>query len=344
MVDVSGLALTKAEQKLLAEPAVGGLILFTRNYKNPEQLTQLIKEIRSIKPEILIAVDHEGGRIQRFREGFTTIPSHAALGQYYLQDKETGFRAAKAAGWVMASELLALGIDMSFAPVVDLDHGISEVIGDRAFSADANLVIELAKAYMLGMQTAGMQAVIKHFPGHGAVAADSHHTLPVDERTLAVIEQTDLQPFRSLIVDGVNALMPAHVVYPAVDEKPVAFSSYWIQQYLRGQLGYRGAIFSDDLAMAGAAGMGEFEQRAELALRAGCDMVLVCNNTDAAQRVVTSLADYQLSAESVSRLAKMHGQRKLSWDSLRRQTVWQQAVARLEQLESDREPEAEHEY
>lgn len=284
MLDLEGLALDAEERELLAHPAVGGLILFSRNYQEPDQLYRLVHEVRAIRPELLIAVDQEGGRVQRFRTEFTRLPPMASLGRYYQRDPAAAVYAADLLGELMADELRAFDIDISFAPVLDLDFGTSSVIGDRAFHAEPEAVIALAGAFMDGMARAGMAATGKHFPGHGHVAADSHLELPEDPRTLEQL-QADLAPFRAL-APRLEGIMPAHVRYAAVDEQPAGFSRHWLGRILRGEYGYRGVIFSDDLGMAGAAVAGGFEQRAEAALNAGCDMVLACNDRAGAVTVL----------------------------------------------------------
>ena len=276
MLDLEGLTVTAEEQELLRHPAVGGLILFSRNYQEPDQLYELIHQVRAARPDLLIAVDQEGGRVQRFRTEFTRLPPMAALGRYHGRDPEAARHAADLLGELMADELRAYDIDISFAPVLDLDFGTSSVIGDRSFNADPHAVTELAGAFIDGMARAGMAATGKHFPGHGHVAADSHLELPEDPRTWEQL-QDDLVPFKAL-APRLDGIMPAHVRYQAVDAEPAGFSRHWLGKVLRGDCGYRGVIFSDDLGMAGAAGAGDFPQRAQAALGAGCDMVLVCND------------------------------------------------------------------
>lgn len=282
MLDVEGLTLTQHEQEKINHPNTGAVILFSRNYQNPEQVTELINSIRAArKGDILIAVDQEGGRVQRFQNGFTRLPPASSYAQ------APGI--AESAGWLMAAELLAVGVDFSFAPVLDIDCGVSEIIGNRSFSTDPELATHLASLFRKGMKEAGMAATGKHFPGHGAVASDSHLTLPIDERDLDSIRAKDLLPFKQLIKEGLEGIMPAHVVYPNIDPDPAGFSAFWIQKILRRELNFSGTVFSDDLSMAGAASAGDFPERARLAQQAGCDMILVCNNPVAAEQVLETL-------------------------------------------------------
>jgi beta-N-acetylhexosaminidase len=278
MVDVAGIALEPDEREFLAHPLVGSVILFTRNYESPEQLARLVAEIHGIRtPALLVAVDQEGGRVQRFQSGFTRLPALRDVGRRWAAGHAEGLALARELGWLMAAELRAVGIDLSFAPCVDLDYGVSQAIGDRALHPDAPVVAELAVAYMLGMREAGMAATAKHFPGHGAVAADSHVALPVDRREWPDIE-ADLQPYRRLIANGLPAVMAAHVVFPEVDPLPASLSPRWIDGVLRRELGFQGTVFADDLSMAGAAVFGDIVTRARQALASGCDVLPVCND------------------------------------------------------------------
>lgn len=290
MLDIEGQSLTVEDQALLTHPGVGGLILFARNYASPDQLDQLVAEIRDVRPEILLAVDQEGGRVQRFREGFTRLPPMAALGRVYDLDAALAGRQAYELGALMAAELTAHDIDISFAPVLDLDFGRSSVIADRSFHSEVAALVTLAGAFIDGMAAAGMAATGKHFPGHGFVAADSHLELPVDERSLAELQTSDMRPFIEL-APKLAGMMLAHIVYPKVDTQPAGFSARWLKQILRTQLDYRGLIFSDDLSMAGAAVVGNYGARAAAALAAGCDMVLVCNDRAGAKEVLAYLED-----------------------------------------------------
>jgi beta-N-acetylhexosaminidase len=307
MFDVAGTELTPDDRRRLAHPLAGGVILFARNYSNPAQLTRLTSAIHAVRnPPLVIAVDHEGGRVQRFREGFTVIPPMRELGRAWDASAQHARQLAIDAGFVLAVELRAHGVDLSFAPVLDVDHGSSSVIGDRALHSDPRVIAELARALMQGFKQAGMNGVGKHFPGHGHVRADSHVEVPVDSRTFEEIEATDLVPFRRLVDAGIGGVMPAHVIYPSVDDRPAGFSQVWLKQVLRGKLGFGGVVFSDDLSMEGASVAGGIIARAEAALAAGCDMILVCNNPAATDELMGSL-DYAMSAVSLARLARMHG-------------------------------------
>ncbi|OXS14622.1 beta-N-acetylhexosaminidase [Zobellella denitrificans] len=287
ILDLNGHELEAEERELIEHPAVGGIIFFSRNYHDRAQLGALVKAIRKVKPGLLLTVDHEGGRVQRFREGFFPLP---APGKLAGLDHPELPSLLEDAGWLMAAELLAHDIDLSFAPVLDLERG-SEVIGDRSFGAEPEQVIARAGAYIGGMKAAGMAAVAKHFPGHGSVRADSHKESPVDERALAEIEAADLVPFRALISQGlVQGMMPAHVIYRAVDPEPAGFSSFWIKEMLRRRLGFSGLVFSDDLTMEGAAVAGGHAERARRALAAGCDLLLACNHRAGAVSIIDSLA------------------------------------------------------
>jgi len=292
MLDVAGLTLDAADREVLGHPAVGGAILFKQNYASPAQLAHLTAEIHALRsPPLLIAVDHEGGRVQRFQgDGFTRLPPMRALGAVYDRDPGLAENLAGAIGVVLAAELRAQGVDLSFAPVVDIDFGASGVIGDRAFHATPQGVARLAASLVRGMGRMGMGAVAKHFPGHGFVRADSHVAVPVDERELGAIEACDLVPYRTLIAAGLAGVMPAHVIYPKVDPSPAGFSAVWLGRILRGALGFEGLVFSDDLSMEGASVAGDIVARGRAALAAGCDMVLVCGNRDGARALLAGLA------------------------------------------------------
>lgn len=318
MLDIADTKLFDYEREIINHPNTGAVILFARNYENPQQITNLIKNIRAARNgDILIAVDQEGGRVQRFQKGFTRLPP-AAL---YENEPEI----AEIAGWLMASELLAVGVDFSFAPVLDIDCGVSAIIGNRAFSKNAQKVTHLAGEFSQGMRNAGMAATGKHFPGHGAVALDSHLTLPLDERNLPEIREKDLQPFRELIAQGLEGIMPAHVLYPKIDAQPAGFSQFWIQKILREELKFDGVVFSDDLSMEGAAGIGDFADRAKIALQAGCDMILVCNNPTAAEQVLNALP-IENNLDRERRLQKMRGKFSLTSEQLQATQKWKQAA------------------
>jgi beta-N-acetylhexosaminidase len=291
MIGVQGLQLSAEELDMLQHPLVGGVILFSRNYQSLGQLQRLTQTIHDARrPELLIAVDHEGGRVQRFREEFTRLPPLRRFGQIYNEHQQRARQLARTSGWLMAAELRAAGVDFSFAPVLDLDRGINTAIGDRALHHDPQVVIDLAGHYLAGMREAGMFGVGKHFPGHGGVVADSHIQLPVDERSYDAIAASDLLPFIAMIESGIGAMMPAHVVYPQIDAQPAGFSEYWLKTILRRQLRFGGAVFSDDLAMAGAAQAGGPLDRAQAALQAGCDIVLSCNDPDASAAILDGLS------------------------------------------------------
>jgi beta-N-acetylhexosaminidase len=329
MLDLEGTSISTDEQRLLSHPAVGGVILFTRNFDSLEQLRGLCSQIHNTRtPHLLIAVDHEGGRVQRFREGFTPLPPAAWYGDQYQKNAAQGLELAQLGGWLMASELRASGVDFSFAPVLDIGFGISEVIGDRAFSAQPDIVTRLAQAWMQGAHQAGMAVVGKHFPGHGGVKADSHLALPVDKRRFEDLEIEDLRPFEAMIQAGMEAIMPAHVIYSHIDKELAGFSPFWLKNVLRQQLSFQGVIFSDDLNMAAAKEAGGYGDRATAALSAGCDMVLVCNNRPAAIEVLDHLKDFNDPAAHV-RLVRMHGRKEKTLQQLHLDPQWRSAVNRL---------------
>ena len=303
MLDVAAYEVTSEEREILQHPLVGGVILFARNYAEPEQLRALTTAIRAARPELLISVDHEGGRVQRFRDGFTRLPAMRRLGEGWSADPEAAKQQARHAGFVLAAELRAHGVDLSYAPVLDLDYGVSSVIGDRAFHRDPLVATELARAVVAGLADVGMRAVGKHFPGHGAVEADSHVAIPVDTRSFDEVWKDDVQPFR-LLAGELGGVMPAHVIFKNIEPRPAGFSAFWLQEILRGKLGFEGVIFSDDLTMEGASVAGGIVARAEAAHSAGCDMVLVCNRPDFA---VELLDGWQpaVSADSSKRIAAL---------------------------------------
>lgn len=335
MIDLGGTSVTVEENEKLKHPNTGGIILFTRNFESPEQIKDLIFEIRSSRRgPLLIAVDQEGGRVQRFRQGFTPLPPASRYQDNYEKDQSHALETASLAGWVMASELLAVGIDFSFAPVLDVDSGVSEVIGDRSFSKHPEIVSQLAMAFQRGSRKAGMASVGKHFPGHGDVAPDSHLTLPEDHRPFEALVQRDLLPFRNLITSGLEAIMPAHILYPEVDDRPAGFSEIWIKQILRGQLGFKGAVFSDDLAMEAAAFAGNFTERVQTALQASCDMVLVCNNPEAAEQVLECLVPLPMQTVQQKRLLCMRAKNQTDFPRLVNDPIWTKAKKRLERFYS----------
>ncbi|WKB54577.1 beta-N-acetylhexosaminidase [Eleftheria terrae] len=340
VIDIAGTTLDDNDRRRLQHPLTGGLILFSRNWQSRQQLTELCAEIKRLRPDVLICVDHEGGRVQRFRtDGFTHLPPMRVLGELWMQDAMVATDAATACGYVLASELRACGVDFSFTPVLDLDHGPSGVIGDRAFHRDARVATLLAKSVMHGLLRAGMQSCGKHFPGHGFVAADSHVDVPVDKRSLKAILADDAKPYEWLST-SLGSVMPAHVIYPKVDAQPAGFSSRWLQDILRTRLGFTGAIFSDDLSMQGAKVAGSTLDGALAALNAGCDLVLLCNQSLDGGAAVDELLDglqqalaegrWQASADSEARRLDLLPQTApLVWDDLMLQPAYQQALARL---------------
>jgi beta-N-acetylhexosaminidase len=307
MIDLEGTVISVEERELLHHPLVGGVILFSRNYADPAQLTELVRAIHAERsPPLIVAVDQEGGRVQRFREGFSRLPPARRIGHEFDLDPKAGVALARSLGWLMAAELRACGVDISFAPCVDLDYGVNEVIGQRSFHPDAAAVAQLANAWMHGMREAGMAGTAKHFPGHGAVVADSHHTLPVDRRPLVDLT-SDLSPYRRLIPNGLAAVMVAHILFPDVDPAPASLSGRWIRDVLRGELGFQGVVFADDLSMGGAAAAyGDIVTRAREALSAGCDMLPVCNNRASVIELLQGLNCEPQPASSL-RLVRLHG-------------------------------------
>lgn len=339
MVDLEGTSIGETEKDLLRQPEVGGVILFTRNFESVEQITDLVEQIHNLKsPKILVAVDHEGGRVQRFHEGFSKIPAAAIYAKTAKNDLQKSRQLAEDAGWLMAVELRACGIDFSFAPVLDLAHGLSGVIGDRAFHSKPATVATLAYAFMHGMNKAGMQAVGKHFPGHGGVVEDSHVAMPVDHRELEELLRTDIVPFENMIENKLAAIMPAHVIYDKVDDKPAGYSSFWIENILRQRLGFQGVVFSDDLSMEAAGVVGGFGERADAALTAGCDMALVCNHLDGAIEAAEYIRGYS-NPTSQLRLVRMHGERDISWAQLKQNEHWQQVSSQIVALNESPELE-----
>jgi beta-N-acetylhexosaminidase len=321
MVDVAGLELTPEDRDVLRHPLVGSVILFTRNYANSEQLTRLVADIHAVRtPALVVAVDQEGGRVQRFRTGFSALPSPRRIGHEFDVDAKQGVAFARAMGWLMAAELRAHGVDLSFAPCVDLDLGISEVIGDRAFHSKPEVVAQLAMAYMAGMKDAGMAATAKHFPGHGAVVTDSHKSLPVDRREWNELGN-ELLPYRRLVANGIPGVMVAHILFPAVDPAPASLSRRWIQNALREELRFEGAVFTDDLSMGGAAEFGDIVARATAALAAGCDVLPVCNDRAAVAKLLDEL-EFEAEPTAHLRLVRMRGRPAPERDALFAGDAW----------------------
>jgi len=304
MLDIQGTELTDEDIECISHPACGGLILFSRNFKSSQQVESLVQSIRSVKSDIVIAVDQEGGRVQRFKQDFSLLPPLATLGELYNSDPELAKLRAAQFGELMAIEVLSVGCDISFTPVLDLGITSSQIIGNRAFAVDHPTITQLATAFISGMKLAGMAATGKHFPGHGSVVEDSHLTIPVDHRDEITIENNDMQPFIHL-KDELLAIMPAHIIYPKIDSEPAGFSKIWLENILREQIKFDGLIFSDDLSMKGAEIAGDFKQRTDKALAAGCDMVLICNNRIQTKVVLQHLQNFEFSQTSRQRLNKL---------------------------------------
>jgi beta-N-acetylhexosaminidase len=333
VLDPAGLALTDDDRRRLLHPATGGVILFAHNFENASQLIELTTEIRALRaPELFICVDHEGGRVQRFREGFTVLPPMRQLGVLWERDREAARRAAQAIAYIAAAELAAHGVDFSFAPVLDLDYGGSSVIGNRALHYDPNAVGALAAEIVKGFAAGGTPAVGKHFPGHGFATADSHVAVPRDEREVAMIMKKDVAPYRAAIGAGLAGVMPAHVVYPKADAEPAGYSKYWLQDVLRTKLGFQGLVFSDDLSMEGASTAGGVPERAKAALGAGCDMVLLCQNPEGQERLLESLASTSVAVPE--RLEKM---RHVGGRDLRKSVAYREAVQSLQDIPQESE-------
>ena len=332
MVGIAGCELDPSEVEVLRHPSIGGVILFSRNYRSRTQLRALCDAIHDLKrPPLLIGVDHEGGRVQRFRDGFTALPAAAVYGVLHDRSPVRACRAARIGGWLMATELRACGVDFSFAPVLDLGRGPSSPIGERAFHGDPRVVVALARAFHSGMRAAGFRGVGKHYPGHGSVASDSHHTLPVDRRPYAEIRRDDLVPFQQLAASELAGIIPAHIVFEHVDSLPAGFSRRWIGDILRGELGFRGIVFSDDLDMAAAAVAGNHVDRTRAALDAGCDVALLCNDWQGAVSVVDELKHVD-QPRRTSVMTTMRGGSATSFAQLASIARYRNAVAELESL------------
>lgn len=343
-LDVLGLELDAEDRRRILDPLTGGVILFARNFSNRKQLSKLTADIKKLRPDVLISIDHEGGRVQRCKvDGFTHLPAMRKLGELWLtKSKSThpaesaalAMAAATACGYILASELRACGVDLSFTPVLDLDFGRSSVIGDRSFSRDPQIVFALAKSLNEGLRLADMANCGKHFPGHGWAEADSHVAIPVDQRSLKEILNEDAKPYEWLDL-SLAAVMPAHVIYPKVDQHPAGFSKIWLHSILRQELGFEGVIFSDDLSMEGASVAGSVVKGAELALEAGCDAVLICNRPDMADQLLSKLKLTQAKqSESAARLNRlMPKSAALAWDELQSESEYQHAIGLLKQFQ-----------
>jgi beta-N-acetylhexosaminidase len=325
-VDIAGTELSAEDRELLTHPLVGGVIFFSRNFDSPEQIASLTREIKSLRtPSLLIAVDHEGGRVQRFKTGFTHLPAVSTIGHVYDQDRNQALNFAYQHGWLMAAELRAVGIDFSFAPVLDLDYSRSEVIGDRAFHHEAIVVAEIAHHYIQGMHAAGMQATGKHFPGHGWAVEDSHVAIPTDERSKDAIYEKDIIPYKLLLNKDLAAIMPAHVIYSEIDTLPACFSRIWLRDILRQELGYGGLIISDDLTMEGASIVAAtIPERTTASLEAGCDMVLICNNRQAVVDTIDA-GRVEIPVEAQERIEGLRGTGEIQFDELHANTLWQRS-------------------
>lgn len=332
MIDLEGLQLSAEERELLSHPMVGGVLLFTRNYEHPDQLTGLVKAIRSVRESLLVAVDYEGGRVQRFHDGFTRLPPPHRIGEIYDAEPEQALGLARCVGWLIGSELRAMAIDLPFAPVLDLDTGLAEVIGDRAWHSQPEAVAALAGACRSGLQQAGLAATGKHFPGHGRVTVDSHEALPVDSRSRDEVRDTDLIPFAELIKVGLESIMAAHIRYPEVDELPASLSPVWIEEELRGRLGFEGTVFCDDLSMGGAvAALGDCHARARQALEAGCDMLPVCNDRGAVVELLDRL-HWKVSTIQRARLAALRAKPGNSLAALQATRNWSDAANAMKSI------------
>ena len=329
MIDIEGPFLNQEDIELIGSPHVGGLILFERNFLDRNQITDLCFEIKSKKPEIIIAVDQEGGRVQRFKKGFSQIPPMQRLGDLVSYDKHAGLDLCKNAGWLIASELIASGIDLSFSPVLDLDQDLSSIIGDRAFSDQIDIVIECARAFIFGMNEAGMACVGKHFPGHGSISEDSHLEKPIDRRALNEIENKDLIPFKELI-NNLDGIMTAHILFPDVDERITTFSKIWIKQILREQMKFEGMIFSDDLSMEGTNEFKSFYDKTKNAIISGCEMVLICNNREGVKDALKYFEENNIEASE--KTFSMLMANDVSWKDLEKNKIRSKISNELKKL------------
>ena len=329
MIDIEGPFLSQEDIELIGSPHVGGIILFERNFLDRNQITDLCFEIKSKKPEIIIAVDQEGGRVQRFKKGFSQIPPMQRLGDMVSYDKQAGLYLCKNTGWLIASELIASGIDLSFSPVLDLDQDLSSIIGDRAFSDQIYIVIECARAFIFGMNEAGMACVGKHFPGHGSISEDSHLEKPIDRRALNEIENKDLIPFKELI-NNLDGIMTAHILFPDVDERITTFSKIWIKQILREQMKFEGMIFSDDLSMEGTNEFKSFYDKTKNAIISGCEMVLICNNREGAKDALKYFEENNIEASE--KTFSMLMANDVSWKDLEKNKIRSKISNELKKL------------
>ena len=329
MIDIEGPFLSQEDIELIGSPHVGGIILFERNFLDRNQITDLCFEIKSKKPEIIIAVDQEGGRVQRFKKGFSQIPPMQRLGDLVSYDKYAGLDLCKNAGWLIASELIASGIDLSFSPVLDLDQDLSSIIGDRAFSDQIDIVIECARAFIFGMNEAGMACVGKHFPGHGSISEDSHLEKPIDRRALNEIEKKDLIPFKELI-NNLDGIMTAHILFPEVDERITTFSKIWIKQILKEQMKFEGMIFSDDLSMEGTSEFKSFYDKTKNAIISGCEMILICNNREGAKDALKYFEENKIEASE--KTFSMLMANDVSWKDLEKNKIRSKISNELKKL------------
>lgn len=329
ILDIQGQSLTLEDEELLKHPLTGGLILFSRNYESVDQICDLTRQIRAVNPDLLITVDHEGGRVQRFRDVFSQLPSAASVRRVYETSREQGQHLAYQIGWLIGAELGAVGVDLSYTPVLDMDYGVSEVIGDRSSGSDAETVVALAGSLIKGLSEWGFKPVGKHFPGHGYVVADSHHELPVDSRSESQILKQDIQPFMQLQKSGLGAVMSAHVVYEKVDSLPATFSRQWMTTILRHHLQFDGLVFSDDLSMKATSSYGEIEERYLLAAEAGCDVMLVCNSRADVVRVLDNVA---VHGNAVGLIRLKPSAQFPEWSVLQKQTGYRYFKQQVEQI------------